>query len=54
MAQAGAFRVAHTEISLRFGSERVVEYCFSQSRRTWDVLRNATIETGRTHSADGD
>ena len=49
MAQASAplQRVTHSEINLKFGLERAIEFNFAPRDRNWSCLKN-TQDTART------
>lgn len=45
---AADYKITHSDIQLKFGSERAIEYNFATRDRNWSCLRNLTIETNRT------
>ena len=52
MANAADFKVSYTDLSLKFGMERTIDFCFAARDRNWSCLKNATIDTNRTSQQD--
>lgn len=52
MAQAQDLRVGYSDLSLKFGLERTIDFCFQARDRNWSCLKNATIDTNRTSQQD--
>lgn len=54
MAQAtnpvANLRVAHQDISLKFGTQRSIDFHFAMRDRNWSCLKNATIDSARSQT----
>ena len=47
-------KVTHTEIPMKFGRERAIDFTFSQREKNWTCLKNSSI-TDRSHpDSEGD